>query len=416
MNHFKVFLLIFLIIFSQSGVTQDENFQQQPQQQPPPQGQKQDEKKEEKPLTPPSREEIEAAVRKGVEWLLALQKPDGSFDGIYASSYGMGNTALCLLALLKSGVRRDHPSIQKGFAYAMKLPLQQVYSVSIMIMALEAYYEPTEAELEKVGKSLKTTPAELVAKRVEPTTRKWISDAVEWLISKQQANIWRYPEGGEDVSNTQYALLALNAAMRMKIQVPPAVFKKAADYFLKYQGESKEEFKPTFKVPAADFSISQLRQMEKDYYKRLTEQAKEAKKEGEKTSTDDVKKPKTELAEDPYRRFGVEEANFKMYPRGWQYVAPAPYKTADGKEMPAPPVRGTGSMTTAGLAALIICKAGLEGSPFWTKEYSAQVNQAIRDGAAWIAKYFAVSGNPYEGTASPSSSHHYYYPVSYTHL
>jgi hypothetical protein len=404
--------IILVILFSlQSSTAQDQQQPANPPQQGQQQGAKQEDKKDaQSEISPPSKREIDAAIMKGVEWLLKQQKPDGSFDGIYSGSYGMGNTALCLLALLKCGVRRDHPSIRKGFDYALKLPFTHVYSVSIMIMAIEAYYELTDDELEKVGKSLRTNPAEVAAKRVEPAMRKWVSDAVEWLISKQQANIWRYPEGGEDVSNTQYALLALNAAMRMKIQVPPSVFKKAADYFLKYQGESKEEFKPIFRVPAADFSIAQLRQMEKDYYKRLTGESKSTKKDDdkEKPSSEDAKKPRTELAEDPYRRFGVEEANFKMYPRGWQYTAPAPYKV-QGVEKPAPPVRGSGSMTTAGLTSIIICKAGLEGTGFWTKEYAALVNQSIRDGAAWLAKYFSVSGNPYEGTAQPSSSYHYYY-------
>jgi len=372
--------------------------QQEPEQQPNQENEKKDEE-----LKPPTKKEIDRAVKKGVEWILKLQKPDGSFDGTYARSYPMGNTALCLLALLKSGVRRDHPAIQKGFSYALAQPLRKVYSVSIMIMALEAYYEPTEKELKKKKKKWRTTPAEMVAKRIKPRMRKWVLDAVDWLIKQQQANIWRYPTGGEDVSNTQYALLGLNAAMRMRIKIPPAVFKKAADYFLKYQGTSKEEFKPPFRVPAADFSIKQLKKLQKEYYKRLSEAAKTAKKPDKKA----VENPRTELAEDPYRRFGVEESDFKMFPRGWQYTAPRARKPGE----PPPAVRGTGSMTTAGLACLIICKAGLEGSRFWTKEYAKRVNQAIRDGAAWIAKYFTVEGNPYEDTTrAPSNSRwHYYY-------
>jgi len=53
-------------------------------------------------------------------------------------------------------------------------------------------------------------------------------------------------------------------------------------------------------------------------------------------------------------------------------------------------------MTTAGLASLVICKWGLAKSLERNKKnpFLQKLNQAIRDGAAWLAHHFSVSSNP----------------------
>jgi len=66
-------------------------------------------------------------------------------------------------------------------------------------------------------------------------------------------------------------------------------------------------------------------------------------------------------------------------------------------------------MTTAGLACSVIIKAGMEGSGHYTKAYKVLLNKCIRDGAAWVFKYFMVTKNPYNRSTSGSTSHLYYY-------
>src|SRR5581483_5981954 len=63
----------------------------------------------------------------------------------------------------------------------------------------------------------------------------------------------------------------------------------------------------------------------------------------------------------------------------------------------------TGSMTTSGLAALLVCKAQLDGTPLFEKQLKGPVNKAIRDAAAWIATNYSVEQNPH------ADGHHYYY-------
>jgi len=54
----------------------------------------------------------------------------------------------------------------------------------------------------------------------------------------------------------------------------------------------------------------------------------------------------------------------------------------------------TGSMTTAGLACLFICKAHLDGSQVYEKSLRGPIDKGLRDGAAWMAKNFSASSNP----------------------
>jgi len=68
---------------------------------------------------------VDAAVKKGVEFLKSQQKPDGSWTGLRAKSYPMGYTALALLALLKAGVSPEDECIKKGFDYLRKLPFRK---------------------------------------------------------------------------------------------------------------------------------------------------------------------------------------------------------------------------------------------------------------------------------------------------
>ncbi|MCX7704567.1 MAG: hypothetical protein N2234_10840, partial [Planctomycetota bacterium] len=192
---------------------------------------------------------IDEAVKKGVEWLLAKQQPDGSWlasgtQGI-ESHYPGGTTALVLLALLKGGVNPNDPRILKGFQFCFNVAKKPVpaggltppggeseaggfekrtYSVSCLILALAARYQPKppsekdEKAGSKKGKGL-TEPYEEQMRRnfgqnATPEDKKMLDDLVKWLLSKQETNIWRYPGAAqdgnnEDASNTQYAMLAL---------------------------------------------------------------------------------------------------------------------------------------------------------------------------------------------------------------
>ena len=93
--------------------------------------------------------------------------------------------------------------------------------------------------------------------------------------------------------------------------------------------------------------------------------------------------------------------------RGWGYIP--------GMEQLAP----TGSMTCAGLGVLAVARSEIRGLD---PQEDRAIQDAIRDGAAWIARYFSVEGNPdgkdpkdkvAQGKGAPvvvfALPHHFYY-------
>jgi hypothetical protein len=92
----------------------------------------------------------------------------------------------------------------------------------------------------------------------------------------------------------------------------------------------------------------------------------------------------------------------KAKARGFRYVdaGPAPPGMPAGmRGMPC-----TGSMTTAGVAGLLICQSQLWKSRRFGGETRAKTRTAIRDGLAWMQKNFAVEHNP-----GMPGAHHFYY-------
>ncbi len=378
---------------------------------------------------------LAAAVKSGVAWLKSQQKGDGSWLGTAGTegNYPGGATALTLFALLKCGVDRNDPVITKGFNFCFNVPNQQmpadpnnpgqplpkmgawehrVYSVSCLILALEARYAPNEKKDAPKPKTVKhdkwiTTPYEEKVrknfrKNATPQDRKIMEELVKWLLSQQQTSVWRYPgpaqDGNvEDASNTQYAMLALNSARRLGFPIPPTVWAKVANYFIKYQQKSGPKVE-WFPIPGADFPISKLKKMAgkvmKDLRKQLRKDRAAWGKKDEKEEMGKKGPSTTVVIEDPYQKYGVEKVD--MYARGWGYIPEG--KAPQHKWMETI----CGSMTTSGAAALMICKASLEGTPPY-RAMEKKINKGIRDGCGWLAHHFTVTGNPQRG------GYHYYF-------
>jgi hypothetical protein len=362
---------------------------------------------------------VDAAVKKACEWLKSQQQADGHWAGKNQhldAPYPNGVTALCLYALLKSGFEdKDSNCVKKGFGFLRPKQFVKVYDVSCLILALTALWQPPppmkeiSEEEKKDPEKMRTSVFEPYEKKLKKNFRKkvpkwamdWLKKAVAWTVQQQQANVWRYPGNHgagpvEDASNSQYAMLALYSAMRVGVSVPKKVFSRAATYFLVHQEKDGPEVKG-FPVPAADFDIAKLKQLEKDMLEKMKEIAeqnkkiaKDAKKAGEKTP--ELDSPSTTVVmEDPYRKYGGEPR--KMRARGWAYTIKAGVMAP---EMQKDWTTANGSMTTSGVAALVICKEQIEkGLKSGAKK---KINQAIRDGLAWMVHNWSVSKNPDCGT------------------
>ncbi|WP_435005744.1 DUF4159 domain-containing protein [Tundrisphaera lichenicola] len=167
-------------------------------------------------------EEVERAIRGGVRYLLKQQRDDGSWPEIDDDAR-TGTTSLVTLALLTAGESPDSPAIRKALDHLRRFDpgqLDSVYSVSLQTMVFAA------------------------ARPKEDIVR--IQANVDWLQEAQlkpgdRSNwpgSWSYKASKTrhgDNSNSQYALLGLNAATEVGVKVNPEVWKLARDYWQRYQ-------------------------------------------------------------------------------------------------------------------------------------------------------------------------------------
>lgn len=311
---------------------------------------------------------VNAAVDKGVSWLRGRQDPDGSFRGHWhGEGYKSGETALALLTLLKCGVEPGDPAVERGFAWLLEQPLQRTYEVSVSVLALEALYTPDPKASLQSDDPLASQIKRRFGKAAAPRHRQWLAQAVQFLIAHQDAGgSWKYPFFGDpDLSNAQFAVLALAAATRMGLKVDPEPFLRVTSYLLEHQEGSGPPV-GTFEIPAADGPIAGLHdKREREKAERL--RRREEKKEGGTRQREGGPKEQATTTRRP------------MQARGWAY---------------RPGQVPRGSMTGAGLAILVVAKSLLEPHPKWNDKLGPQVDQALRDGAAWIAQRFRVDRHP----------------------
>ena len=365
-----------------------------------------------------SKEKIENAVQKAIRFLRSQQRSDGSWDYVdgpftlklpgVMEHMTQGCTALCLLAMLKGGIKPDDPAIKKGFSYCRSQSLEHVYSVACMVLALEALYtepEPSDekraaTELEKTRTLIAKDPDREFRRKASKRDKALMTELIRWLLMNQRANVWRYPQHGEDASNTQYVALAFSAARRMRIPIPPDSCKRMAAWLLRFQQNKGPEV-PGFPVPAADHSIKDLKKIEEELRKQIGDIKKNLEEDKDKKRADEM--TTTSVDEAREKLFAPEK--HKMYARGWCYMPEDPLNQPWRKLV-------TGAMTTSGVIALTVAKAFLEGKSVYSSSMRKAVDKGIRDGCAWLARYFRTSGNP---CFDPSDSqvgrtkHHYYY-------
>jgi hypothetical protein len=183
------------------------------------------------------RSRVSEAIVRAANWLLLRQKDDGSWSSPFDATYPMGATAFATLALLKAGIPAGHPRIERAFAFLRKQKLRKTYEVGILLMALDAKYGVAKDPFEKdeVDRYGNRVVAEPCAEHASKDDLAWMKQGVDFLVANQTGGHWRYPEGGFDLSNTQYALLGLKAADRCGLKVPLEVWRSSLTFLLGYQ-------------------------------------------------------------------------------------------------------------------------------------------------------------------------------------
>jgi hypothetical protein len=251
-------------------------------------------------------------------------------------------------------------------------------------MALEARYSPQKVEDRQKGH---TAAAGLGRVPVPRHDMDWMKELTVFLLETMayaKVNMhngvitpkkvcWQYPNGPDgspaaagshysgDHSNTQYAILGLRSAQRCGVPIPrnlcEDVWVKIVDHFVEVQ-----------------------------------------EKDGPKVQ-------RWKIIED--RKYGyVSYKSVTSVPdraRGWTYSAGYDAKPGGKDHSTAT----TGSMTSVGVASLIIAMEGLTmvRSTKLNSNRRSEITRAVNDGLAWLDHNFTVEKNP----GHPTGTWHYYY-------
>jgi len=321
---------------------------------------------------------IEAAIKKGRRALIRMQGKDGIWrffpvtgrtPAAQVSPTDYGCTALALWALLVAGEPRDSKAVQRGFKALMEWKPRTTYTSALVLLAVEAYCRKKGT----FGPRFRTTVKrnfKVAGKKIRDLARR----ALNFLVRAQLPNgYWTYhrrhtvPDRGGgrrlaglrgDLSNTQFAMLALDAARRMGLKVPVGVFKRNLKAMLESQQKDGPAYPRPFFVPAAELDIRRLRAMEKSAAI------------GAKNFSDFTRRLRTRIGTVADNK-KIEEMRCRGFPYSVSWIRRSPYL----------------AMTAAGLANLVICKAALEERGRLTGRERREVRRAIRDAAAWIAAY-----------------------------
>lgn len=330
---------------------------------------------------------VDRAIHNGAHWVAGQQQRDGSFalDGnpqggaFPESRHRFGITALCTYTLADCGYAADQPVVQKALEYLRHhekaqrsgdyWPQASSYSLALLVLALhELFVKPeNRRRLEHHDRyGLRRSDARHPCGY--PTWARRIVDRIlDWMLGNQaETGLFRYPGGfkvgtrpppglggrpashfgDEDLSNTQYVLLALWVGSRCGYAVPPAQLARMARRLLAYQQSAG---------PAV---------------RRVPDPApgKPAKGRGAPRNGHVYAPPG-----------GGDTTAVQDHARGFCYTLGAPV---------------TGSMTTAGLSSLAILKAMLMEQGALTADLRRDIDRGLWDAIAWMQANFEVDGNP----------------------
>jgi len=165
-----------------------------------------------------SREQVENAIRRGVRYLKELQRPDGSWPDADNEAQ-TGTTSLVTLSLMTAGEPADSPTITRALDFLRRFTPEQLkstYAVSLQTMVFAG------ATPERDQLKIAANVTWLERAQIKP------GDGNGW------PGTWSYSEFKTkpgDNSNTQYALLGLNAASEVGVPVRPEVWALSRRYW-----------------------------------------------------------------------------------------------------------------------------------------------------------------------------------------
>jgi Domain of unknown function (DUF4159) len=171
-------------------------------------------------------EQVDASIKAAIRYLKAAQQADGSWPEFSRDGYPKGTSAIATLALITAGESPDDPVIRKALANleeADAWQLKQIYCVALQTMAFAAA-DPERYKARLVDNVRYIEDSQVQNPAAGPTLGGW----------SYTLNDSRPP----DNSNSQYALLGLNAANEVGVEVKQKTWNLARTYWEQAQRTS----------------------------------------------------------------------------------------------------------------------------------------------------------------------------------
>jgi hypothetical protein len=168
-------------------------------------------------------DDVNAAIDRGIAHLRTLQKENGAFEPL--PNWDVGTTALCAYTLLSCGATADDPAVDKALTLICVATPTKTYEQAVSLMAVERAYAPPEASA-----SRRAGAERRPARELPPFRRAWAERTAAALEGNcSSPGLWGYPYAGNslvraDSSNTQYAVLGMQAAAKLGIAVKEATW------------------------------------------------------------------------------------------------------------------------------------------------------------------------------------------------
>ncbi len=318
-------------------------------------------------------ERARAAADRGIKFLKTQQLDDGRWqraDG----AWSLGQTAFVTAALLYSGENRFDPMFERSFQFLREYWDQAIeaggvsdkwrtYDIAYTVLALKALEDwlPPGSRRPEARDPLRKP-------RVSKQQLLWVRALREQLIATMQGPgaaagtavqpvHWAYPDKDSDFNNTAAAVMALRAASELGYPTSVRTWAGVMDLALRSQAAKGPKVRRVVlrKGPRANGLFEPLA-------------AKQAREQA----------------------------------RGWAYRFPSYVSAGTGRHLE---LDHRGSMTCAALTCLLLAGAELHQYALandkiakrFVKKRGQDYAQSVRDGLAWIAHYFAVTGNAPNG-------------------
>jgi serine/threonine protein kinase len=166
-------------------------------------------------------DQLDRAIQDGLQFLQKQQKPDGTWSEV-ENEAKTGTTSLITLALLTAGEKTESPPIRKALEYLRRFGATEInstYAIALQTMVFAAA-GPAETDRSRIAANVDW----LERAQIKP------ADPVPWPGSWTYIDSRRAHHPGDN-SNTQYALLGLQAASEAGAQVRPEVWSLARSYW-----------------------------------------------------------------------------------------------------------------------------------------------------------------------------------------